>query len=131
MATLYDSGWINVNSGTINAGVDTSDVQMVRVFFAGSGSNAPSAVALSWSAGLASPLPWRKVASGSQPPPTSPILTGTYTVAAPAANAKNEYRIGLGQSGSVNYLDSYVPDSITVMATPGAASYARVVVEGH
>ena len=131
MTTVYDSGWIHTTSGTISAGVDTSDLTMVRVIFAASGSNGGAISQLGWTAGAPSPIPWKKYPSGVLPPPVSPIVSGSYSTAAPAANATSSYRIGIGQSGTIGYLDSYVPEILNVAISASASSWIRAIVEGH
>jgi hypothetical protein len=141
MATIYDSGWVPnsigvaPSSGAINAGVQVGSLQRVRVTFAASGSagvnNGLASCALSWSCGANSPIPYMSNLYVKTPNyPVLPLVTGTYTVAAPAAGAIAQYTIGSSMSGA-NHVDDWVPETLYVNAVQGSGSYARVIIEGR
>ena len=130
MSTVYDSGWIAAASGSIQAGVSCREFSTIRVIYAASGTNGAASVFLGWQAGLNTPVPWRKQDPGSFDPPCFPLITGTFSISAPAANSTSIYRIGVGQSGS-GHIDDIVPDVVNITASAGASSWARVIVEGR
>src|SRR5512137_171259 len=126
MQNLFDSGWVPVASGTVQANVRTEDCLQARIIIAASGSNGAGTTTAGWSEGAQTPIPWTK---NTPAYPVLPLITGSYSVAAPAANAQNYYNIGVNISGAVN-LAAVVPTNVYVSSVAGAASWVRVIVQG-
>jgi hypothetical protein len=126
MNTLFDSGWVPVASGTVQAAVRTEDCLQARIVIAASGNAGAGTTTAGWSVGSQTPIPWTK---NTPAYPVLPLITGTYTVAAPGANAQLFYNIGVNISGAVN-LAPVVPSQVYVSTVAGAASWVRVIVEG-
>jgi len=126
MQTIYDSAWVPVASGTINATVRTEDFNAIRIIIAASGGAGAGTTNAGWSCGAMTPIPWTK---NTPAYPVTPLITGTYAVAAPSANAQNFYNLGINISGTVN-VSGVVPTQVYISTVAGAASYARVIVEG-
>lgn len=126
MGVLFDSGWVPQASGTINAAVETGNCSQVSVFIAASGAAGAGTTTAGWSAGAMTPVPWIK----SRPDyPCAPLITGSYSVSAPGAGAVSQYYIGVPISGT-SELGPFVPTGVYVSTVAGAASWARVIVEG-
>lgn len=126
MNTIYDSGWVTGTAGPINAVVRTEDAYQIKFMIAASGSNGAGTTTAGWSAGGTTPVPWTK----NSPTGTClPLITGTYTVAAPAAQIVNTYYIGVPFSAT--NLAPTVPQSIYINSVAGAGSWVRVIVEGQ
>jgi len=126
MQNLFDSGWVPVASGAINANVRTEDCYQARIIIAASGAAGAGTTTAGWSEGVLTPIPWTKNTPAF---PCTPLITGSYTVAAPSANAQNYYNIGVNISGAVNLAD-VVPTQVYVSTVAGAASWARIIVQG-
>ena len=141
MSTVYDSGWVPASigvapgSGSVVGSVQLGGFSRVKIIYAASGSagvsNNASNAYLSWSAGAASPIPWNSSPRNKTPAyPTTPLVTGTYTVTAPNAGLNNSYVFGSNLSGA-NHLDDWVPETIYFGMTQGSGSYVRIIVEGR
>ena len=126
MKTIYDSAWVPVASGTINAAVSTGDYSAVRFFICSSGSNNNGTTTAGWTAGGLTPIPWNKNTPDYR---VTPPVTGTYTVAAPTTNTTNTYVVGVLVSGTVQ-VGPIVPSTLYISTVAGASSWARVIVEG-
>ena len=126
MQNLFDSGWVPVASGTINASVRTEDCQIARIIIAASGAAGAGTTVAGWSEGALTPIPWTKNTPAF---PCTPLITGSYTVAAPAASASNYYNIGVNISGVAN-LAAVVPTQVYASTVAGAASWARIIIQG-
>jgi hypothetical protein len=127
MGLAYDSGWVPVASGTVNANVDCSNFYQLQVIVAASGAAGAGTTAGSWSEGAGTPVPWSKTSPLYS---TSPPISGTFAaIAAPAAGAANIYHLGIGNSGT-NHIGDWVPQFLHVNTVAGAASWARIVVIG-
>lgn len=124
MAIVYDSGWVPVASGTINANVNMGDATRAQVFIAASGAAGAGTTAMGWAVGAGTPVPWNKRTPAYS---CTPLMTGTYTVAAPGAGATLSYYLGYSMSGA-NHIDDWVPQVLNVSTVAGAASFARVIV---
>jgi hypothetical protein len=101
----------------------------MQVIFAASGAAGLGSAFLSWSAGAQTPVPWRSPDKNWIDPPCLPLITGTYTVAAPAAGALSTYYFGTSVSGAA-HLDDWVPQTLRVGMLPGAASWGRIIIIG-
>ena len=126
MGLAYDSGWVPVASGTIRASAECSAFSQVQVIIAASGANTNGTTAAGYAVGAGTPVPWNKLTPNY---PTTPLITGTYTVAAPTANLANIYYVGNPVSGSQN-IAGWVPQILYVSTVAGAASWARVIISG-
>jgi len=126
MQNLFDSGWVPVASGAINANVRTEDCYQARIIIAASGAAGAGTTTAGYSEGAQTPIPWTK---NTPAYPVLPLITGSYTVAAPAASASNIYNIGVNISGAAN-LAAVVPTQVYVSTVAGAASWARVIIQG-
>lgn len=127
---IYDSGWVPVASGAINTTQNFGSAKVARITLAASGTNGAAASSITWLAGTnRTPYPAVPAVTGGikvfQSYPSQPLVTGTYTVANPGANAANRYVLG-DASGT---MDGLCPATVRISLTAGAASSARVIVE--
>ena len=124
MGLAYDSGWVPVASGSIIANVNMGDATRAQVIIAASGAAGAGTTTMGWAVGAGTPVPWSKITPAYS---CSPLVTGTYTVANPAASASLIYYFGTSMSGA-NHIDDWVPQVLNIKTVAGAASFARVIV---
>jgi hypothetical protein len=140
MPIVYDSCWWPAASGTIGATVDLNGYNVARLIYSASGTNGTAAPTATWVAGSDAPIPGQfqnynyvaGVPGAPAAPPAfagNPKVTGAIAgVAAPGANATNSYVLSAQASGG---LIAYVPQRLQVGLTPGASSFARIIVEAY
>ena len=126
---VCDTGWVPVASGTVYGAADTGKYSMARVIVAASGTNGAGTTAVGFLAGAEASIRNSMSIQGTGVASFSgkPLISGSYTISAPGANATSSILLGAA-SGSVS---AWCPEQVTFSTVAGAASYVRVIVEGH
>jgi len=126
---LADTGWVPVASGTVFGSADCSRVNEARVIVAASGTNGAASAACGFLAGAESTVTWGMSVQGTGVLSYSgvPLITGSYAISAPTANATSSILLGAASGAAA----AWCPDKVTFSALAGASSYVRVIVEGH